>query len=503
MAPAQPNPYQRASERFALASKLQAAGMILNWDAQTMMPRGGAFARGEEMAALSEVGAELIGSDAAADELAEAEAMAPALEAPERADLSEMRRKLAHARAAPKSLFAAKARLSQNLQAAWAQARADDDFATFARGFGQLLPVVRDLAQAKAEALGLTPYGALMDEYDPGVGEVMVEAMFADLAAWLPPLIEDIRERQSRWAATIPLPAVPAGAQRALSFRLAEVVGHQVDHFRIDPAPHPFSVPYGPGDVRFTTRYDPNPRFAISATLHEAGHAMYEFNLPRELAFRPAGLARGMSVHESQSLSVERLIGRSREFLSFLSHLMAELFGPDPAWSHANLVKTWRRLDEGFIRVEADEVTYPLHIILRFRLERALLSGDLAVSDIPGAWSDSFQSLLGRVPPDDRAGSLQDIHWAAGLFGYFPNYAVGSVLGAQFFEAARRDDPGIISALAQGDLGPYFAWVRPKVHVRASLVDFATLVQEATGAPLSTAAFKAHLMARYMEEEAP
>ena len=501
----QPDAYQRADHRFALAGKLSAAGAMLGWDAQTQMPRGGAWARAEQMGALTEVTADLIGSHAAGDELAEAEGMAGALTPAERANLKEMRRLQAHAAAAPKELQAAKSRLSQNLQALWVEAKANNDWPSFAAPFAELLTVIREIAAAKAQALGLTPYGAMIDENDPGVGEAMIDPIFADLAASLPPLIAQVRERQARWPAPIPFGDATVERQAALSHRLAAAVGHDPRNFRIDQAPHPFSVPHSPGDVRFTTRYDVgNLHYAVMATLHEAGHAMYEFNLPRDLAFRPAGLARGASMHESQSLSLEMIAGRSREFLAFLSPLMGEAFGGDPArWSLANVQNAWRRLDDGYIRVEADEISYPLHVILRYRLEQALMAGDLQVPDIPGAWNELFEKLIGRTPPSLAEGCLQDIHWAAGLIGYFPNYALGSVLAAQLFERALADDPEILPALGRGDFTPYFAWVRPHVHERASLIDFSTLVSEATGRPLDTGAFKRHLTRRYLEEAAP
>jgi carboxypeptidase Taq len=479
--------------------------MMLNWDAQTHMPSGGAWARGEQMAALTEVSADLIGSSAAGDELAEAEAMAGALEPDERADLTEMRRHWVHAAAVPKELQAARSRLAQQLQAIWTRAKPENDYASFAGPFAELLAITREIAAAKAAVLGTTAYGAMIDEYDPGVGEAMIDPIFADLAAFLPPLIAEVRERQARWPTPIAFPAVSVERQAALSHRLAVAVGHDPDNFRIDSAPHPFSVPHSPGDVRFTTRYDvANPPFSIHATLHEAGHAMYEANLPVGFAFRPAGLARGMTVHESQSLSLEMLAGRSLEFLSFLSPLMAETFGGEPAaWALPNVINNWRRLDDDYIRVEADEIAYPLHVILRYRLEQALMSGDLAVADIPGAWDDLFTKLLGRTPPSLAKGCLQDIHWAAGLIGYFPNYAMGSMLAAQLFERAVADQPDILPAMGRGDFTAYFDWVRPRVHQRASLTSFATLVADATGAALSTDAFKRHVRRRYLEEAAP
>jgi carboxypeptidase Taq len=502
MAAPQPDPFARVVHRFATAGKLEAAGMMLNWDAQTHMPPAGAWARGEQMAALTEVTADLVGSHAAGDELAEAEAMAHALSPDERADLGEMRRAFTHASAAPKELQAAKKRASQALQAVWRTAKPASDWQAFAPGFAELLAITREIAHAKAEALGATPYGALIDEYDPGVSEAIIDPIFADLAAFLPGAIQEVRERQARWPGPIPFGEVQADLQARLSHHLATVVGHDPDAFRIDSAPHPFSVPHSPGDVRFTTRYDvDNIRYALLATLHEAGHAMYEFNLPREFAFRPGGLARGMTVHESQSLSLEMMAGRSREFLVWLSPQLAEHYGGDAArWSFANVLNTWRRLDDGFIRVEADELSYPLHVILRYRMERALIAGDLAVADVPGAWNELFEKLIGRTPPNHGLGCLQDIHWAAGLMGYFPNYAMGSMLAAQLFERATAEDADILPALGRGDFAPYFAWVKPRVHERASLVSFDTLVREATGAPLSAEAFKRHVRRRYLEE---
>ena len=500
----QPDPYARVVHRFALAGKIDAAQMMLNWDAQTNMPRNGAWARGEQMAALTEVSADLIGSTAAGDELAEAEAMAAALAPDERTDVKEMRRAWVHAAAVPKELQAAKSRLAQNLQAIWTRAKPENDYKSFAGPFTELLTIVREIAAAKSEALGTTPYSALIDEFDPGVSEATIDPIFAELAAFLPGFLGEVRERQARWPTPIPFNATPIDRQAALSHKLALAVGHDPNAFRIDQAPHPFSVPHSPGDVRFTTRYDEhNVQFSVMATLHEAGHAMYEANLPRAWAFRPVGMARGMTVHESQSLSLEMVAGRSREFLGVLAAMMGEAFGEAPCWSASNILNAWRRVDDGFIRVQADEIAYPLHVILRYRLEKAMLSGDLAVADIPGAWDELFTKLLGRTPPDLAHGCLQDIHWSAGLIGYFPNYAMGSMLATQLCEAATAADPDILPALGRGDFKPYFAWVRPHVHERASLVDFATLVADATGRPLSAEAFKRHIRRRYLEEAAP
>lgn len=499
----QADPYARAAAKFALAQKLASVEELLGWDAQTNMPRGGAWARGEQIAALAEVTADITATAEVGALLDDAQDYADRLEPAERANLTEMRRLYAHIAAVPKDLLIARARVVQALQAVWTDAKPNNDFAAFAAGFKKLLPLHRDIAAAKSTALGLAPYDAMMDERDPGLTSAIVDPIFDDLAGVLPGLLQETRARQSKWPDVVPFPGnLSVERQAALSKRLAGVTGHAPETSRIDVAPHPFAMGHSPGDVRFTTRYDAdNFRFGVMATLHEAGHAMYELNLPRAHAFSPAGTARGATAHESQSLMLEMMAGRSKEFLRFLAPVLHEHLGGDAApWERRNLLNFIRRVDDGFIRVEADEISYPLHIILRYRLERALLSGDLAVDDIPAAWNDTFQKLFGRVPPSHTLGCLQDIHWSAGLFGYFPNYALGEALAAQLFETANREDENILPALGRGDFRPYMAWVKPRIHDHASLKSFDDIVIAATGKKLSGDALKRHLTKRYLEE---
>lgn len=498
--------YGVLNDRFATAGKLGAARALLFWDSQTNMPPGAAWSRGEQLAAIDATCSELVAAPDAADLFETADQALDALSPAERANLVEMRRVWRHQAAVPKDLLMEKARQCSALQGVWLKAKASNDFAPFAEGFARLLPLHREIAAAKGEALGLAPYDALMDEVDPGLSTALADRVFDDLEVTLPALLAEVIERQSAWPKPIPFSGdFSVERQRALSYQLLAAVGHSLEHSRIDSAPHPFALAGSPGDVRITTRFDAdNVRFAVMATLHEAGHALYEAGLPRALAFSPAGDARGATAHESQSLMVEMQAARSCEFLTWLAPRMAEAFGGDPAaWRFENVLNAYRRVGEGYIRVEADEISYPLHIILRYRLERALLSGDLAVEDLPGAWSDLSQTLFGRRPPDHARGCLQDIHWAMGLFGYFPNYALGATFAAQLFETAVGEDPAIRDRLAEGDFGPYRAWVGPRVHHRGSQVAFADLVRDATGGPLSPEALKRHLRRRYLEEAAP
>ena len=281
--------------------------------------------------------------------------------------------------------------------------------------------------------------------------------------------------------------------------RLSGRLGLDFTHARLDRSAHPFSGGT-PTDVRITTRYDEADfTQAVLAVVHETGHALYERGLPADHARQPVGEAAGMATHESQSLIVEMQACRSDAFLSWLGPELHAAFGGDPApYRPENLGRLWRRVQRSFIRVDADEMTYPAHVILRFRLEQALIGGSLAVADLPGAWNDGLKALLGIVPPDDARGCLQDIHWYDGGFGYFPSYTLGAMAAAQLMAAARRVVPGVDAALAQGDLSPLLGWLRANVHGQGSLFEFNALLVQATGKPLDPADFQAHLTARYL-----
>jgi carboxypeptidase Taq len=276
-------------------------------------------------------------------------------------------------------------------------------------------------------------------------------------------------------------------------------VGFDFAHGRLDTSHHPFCGGV-PEDVRITTRWDERDfTRGLMGVLHETGHAMYERGLPAARRLQPAGAARGMTLHESQSLLVEMQASRSREFVSFLApRAAAAVGGSGTAWEIDNMHRIYTRVSRGLIRVDADEATYPCHVILRFRLEQALVSGDLLVADLPGAWNEGLHKLLGITPPDDARGCLQDIHWYDGAVGYFPSYTLGAMAAAQLMQAARRAIPGIDTALAQGDLAPLVQWLRKHVHGQGSLLGFNDLLREATGKPLDPADFQAHLTARYL-----
>jgi carboxypeptidase Taq len=277
-------------------------------------------------------------------------------------------------------------------------------------------------------------------------------------------------------------------------------LGLDFDHARLDQSAHPFSGGT-PTDVRITTRYlEDDFTSAILAVVHETGHALYERGLPLAYARLPVGEAAGMAMHESQSLIVEMQAFRSDSFLGWLGGQLHETFGgaPEP-YRPDNLGRLWRRVQRSTIRVDADEMTYPAHVILRFRLERAMIAGDLLVGDLPGAWSDGLHSLLGIRPPDDAQGCLQDIHWYDGAFGYFPSYTLGAMAAAQLMQAARAQVPGIDEAFGHGDLSKLLGWLRVHVHGVGSRLDFNAILEQATGRKLDPVAFQTHLRKRYLD----
>ena len=470
---------------------------MLGWDAAAMMPRGGGAARGDQLAVLAGLSHGMLIDPKAANDLADAEAT----EEWDLANLALMRRAYARATALPIDLVEAQARANSSCEKVWRDARAASDFARVQPYLQEVVNLVRQAAQALGPALGLSPYDALMDGFQPGITAADVEPVFARYEAWLSVALPRAEARQASTPAPIVLPGhFPAAIQEALCRTLSARAGLEYNHSRLDRSTHPFCGGTRT-DVRITTRYDEtDPAQAVMGVLHETGHALYERGLPERFARQPVGEAAGMGAHESQSLIVEMQACRSDAYLGWLGGEMQSVFGgASDAYSVQNLSRLWRRVGRGLIRVDADEMTYPAHVILRFRLERALVAGDLSVADLPAAWREGLLALLGVSPPDDARGCLQDIHWYDGAFGYFPSYTLGAMAAAQLMKAAHRAVLGLDSALGQGDLGPLLAWLRPNLHAQGSRLGFNDLLRAATGKPLDPADFEAHLSQRYLD----
>jgi carboxypeptidase Taq len=489
--------YDRLKARFARIGALNEAAGILHWDASAMMPSGGGHARGEQLAALAGVAHELLTAPPVAEDLAVAAAEGEW----DGANLALMRRVHARATALPVALVEASSRANSACEKIWREAKADADFAKVQKLLTEVVRLQRETAQALGAALGMDPYDALMDGYQPGVTAADVEPVFAAYEAWMAEALPRAEEIQAQRPAPLPLAGkFPPEAQRALCREMAERVGLEFSHARLDESLHPFCGG-NPSDVRITTFYDAeNPAKALLGVLHETGHAMYERHLPAGFARQPVGEAAGMAAHESQSLIVEMQACRSDAFLGFLAARLRQTFGLSTRIaSPDNLARLWRRVGRGFIRVDADEITYPAHVILRFRLERALIGGTLEVADLPGAWNEGLRALLGIVPPNDAQGCLQDIHWHDGAFGYFPSYTLGAMAAAQLMAALRRDIPALDAQLAKGDLSAMMRWLGLHVHGQGARLGFQDLLRHATGKPLDPADFTAHLTARYLD----
>ena len=492
--------YQQLEERFRRHAALGEAARVLGWDMSTLMPTGGAGARSEQLAALAVTQHDLLTASEVGGLLGEAEAGAEALDPWRAANLRAMRRRWRHATALPADLVEAQTKAGSACEMLWREARPKADFEAVRPALEEVLRLTREAAAAKAEALEVAPYEALLDQWEPGGSVARIDAVFDDLADFLPGFLEQVLDRQAAAPAPLPLGGpFPAAQQEALGRRMMQTVGFDFDHGRLDVSLHPFCGGV-PDDVRITTRWDEADFLTgLMAVLHETGHALYERGLPRDWRLQPVGEAGGMALHESQSLLIEMQAARGAEFVAFLAPLAREAFGGEgPAWETENLLRHYRRVARGHIRVDADEVTYPLHVILRFRLEQALISGDLPLVELPGAWNDGMEALLGIRPPDDRLGCLQDIHWYDGAWGYFPTYTLGALAAAQFFAAARAARPEIPEALGRGDFAPLMGWLREKVHAAGSRLSADGLLEEATGQSLDAAVFKAHLQKRYL-----
>ena len=496
-------PHKQLEQEFRRVHAFRGAISLLRWDAAVMMPRGSAEIRGEQLAALETELHALLTQPKITRLIDRAQANTQALDDWQIANLREMRRLRDTAIATPVSLISRLAVATSRAEASWLRARAENNFAVFAPDLEEVLALVRDKAALLGQALSLSPYDALISEFNPGVTGTDIDAAFKQLSRWLPGLVRDvIAEQETRPVLPISGKFAP-GKQRALAIDVMKAFGFPFDIGRLDESEHPFCEGV-PGDIRVTTRFVPGDAFyGLLAAVHETGHALYEVGLPQQWRAQPVGRDRGMALHESQSLFFEMLIGRSRAFMQWLNpHLVKHLGVSGPEWTPENLYAHLTRVRRSLIRVEADEVTYPMHILLRYELEKRLVSGQLAVKDLPEAWNASMEQRLGIRPRNDVEGCLQDIHWAWGAFGYFPSYALGAMIASQLAEGLREEVPDFEEQVARGEFAGVTAWLRSKVHAQGSRYTVQELMQEATGKPLSAAAYLRHLESRYLERAA-
>ncbi|SIS71743.1 carboxypeptidase Taq [Roseivivax lentus] len=460
--------FQRETEALS-----QVAGR-LSWDQETVMPRGAAAQRSDEMAAIEgvlharrtdpRVGEWLAAIDGAA------------LDPAGQANLRHIRRSYDRTMKVPAKLAAALARLTSVAQGVWAEARANDDFAAFAPTLREVLALKREEGAALAD--GGNVYDALLDDYEPGATAESLEAMFGALRPRLVALRDKVRGR--------PAPAALSGqfdeaAQMKLARHIARTFGYDMSRGRVDKAVHPFSSGSG-NDVRITTRTAAEDPFnCLYSTIHEVGHASYEQNIDAAHLLTPVGAGVSMGVHESQSRIYENQLGRSRAFCGYLFGQMRETFGDIGIADAEAFYGAVNRVHGGFIRTEADEVQYNLHVLLRFDLERALIARDLEVDDLEAAWNDRFEADFGYKVDRASNGVLQDVHWSVGLFGYFPTYTLGNVYAGCLHAALRAARPELDAELSSGDLAGATEWLRAHVQVHGGLYEPRALIERATG----------------------
>ena len=462
-----------------------------------MMPTKGNDARAAAEAELQALMHRVRTDPQLADQLHTAES--EVLSDNERANLREMRRDWRDANALPESLVEAKSLAGAKCEHAWRSQRAANDWKGFLENFREVVRLSREEAQLLADDSGLSRYDALMDRYEPGVRAADIDRIFGDVKQWLPQLIARVQAKQQSEPLVASVGPFPVATQRTMNLAVMKKLGFDFDAGRLDESAHPFSGGV-PEDVRLTTRYREDDFVqSLMGTIHETGHARFEQNLPREWLGQAIGHARSYGIHESQSLSFEMQLARSREFAGLLAPMLSEHFGSQPAFEAGNLHHALTRVKPGFIRVNADEVTYPAHIILRYEIERALIEGDIEPDDIPALWDEKMQTLLGLDTRGNyKDGCLQDVHWSDGSFGYFPSYTLGAMYAAQWFAAMRRATPDLDARIAVGDFAPVFGWLKANVWSQASRWETPELVCRASGEALNPAHFRAHLDTRYL-----
>ena len=477
-----PAAYDDLLERYGRATYLGDANAVLSWDQEVMMPEGGTPARSKQRGAVSAVAHDVLVDDETAELLEELERAD--LPAPKAAAVREIRREHERNARVPTDLVEEISTATSEAHPVWQEAKETDDFDAFAPTLERLLDLKRRYAGHVAP--DADPYATLFADYEPCLDLSTAEDVLEELREGLVPLIEAIGESGAEPYALDG--TFPESDQLAVTREALETLGYDFERGRLDTAPHPFSTGTQ-FDARVTTRFDESePLDSLASTIHEFGHANYTLGLPREAYGSPLGEHRGLSVHESQSRLFENHVGRSEPFWALFVDRFNDHHGTDlterQAYEAANRV-----YDDNLIRVEADELTYHLHIVLRFEIERDLVAGDLDVAEVPAVWNDRMEEYLGVRPDTDSEGCLQDIHWSHGSFGYFPTYSLGSVLAAQLYAAAEAELDDLEGQIATGEFDALREWLAENVHEHGRRYTTDELIEQATGEPLTAEYF--------------
>jgi len=495
--------YQQLCEKFKRIDRLDHANTFLTWDQMVMMPKNGVEARSRSLAEIADIRHELLTSDELETLFTEASEEVQAQG--DRANLREMRKQWQESICLPAELVTKKILAGAKCEHAWRTQRGNSDWKGFLGNFKEVLQLARQEASLRQQANGdrfKVPYDALLDLYCSGDTSDMISSVFAGLKKRLPELIEQIVEKQSAVTVAPITGQFSVENQTTLNRRLMCDLGFDFDGGRLDVSLHPFSTGMK-GDLRITTRFLESEFVnALQATAHETGHSSYEGGLPDEWAGLPAGAHRNMCIHESQSLLFEKQIFLSRAFTEYFCKSIKEIFPELASLSAEQLWRSSTRVKPSYIRTEADEVSYPMHVMLRYEIESALINGDAQAEDIPEMWESRMQEFLGlSIGDDHNNGCMQDIHWTDGAFGYFPSYTLGAVNGAQLFAKIKQLYPDWQQRFASGDVLFVRDWLKKNIWQQGSMLESQELMQQATGEGSNAAHLLAHLEARYLREE--
>jgi len=495
------NPLGRLKNKLAEISDLRGAAAVLSWDQQTYMPAGGTVSRSEQLATLERLSHEMFICAEMGEllEAAGAEVSSLAYASDEASLVRVSRRDYEKARKVPASLIAELARTTSMGIDVWVKAKAQSNFAVFQPVLQRICQLQRDLANCLGYEEHI--YDALLDQYEPEMKTAQLKDLFSRLKEKLVPLVQAISHNLHKVDDAVLRRTYEARKQWEFGVEVLKRFGFDLNRGRQDKSVHPFTTSFSLNDVRITTRID--ERFfptALFGTLHECGHGLYEQGVSPTLERTPLCGGASLGIHESQSRLWENLVGRSRSFWKFFFPRLQSAF-PDAlsGISRESFYHAINRVEPSLIRVEADEVTYNLHVLLRFELEVEMLGDQLKVADLPEAWNSKMKSYLGVIPPDDAQGVLQDVHWSHGLIGYFPTYTLGNLASVQLFDAAKRERPGISEELDRGEFSELLAWLRERVHQFGRKLLPTELVQRATGQLLQVTPYVDYLKNKYAE----
>ncbi len=494
--------YNRLTERCREIALLNSSAAVLGWDERTYMPTGGAQLRADQLGLLSRMIHEQFVAPEIGEWLSELEQSKLVKDngSVEAANVRETRHRYDKETKLPKELVEELTKVTSLAQGEWVKARKNNDFKAFLPWLEKVVKLTRE--KAKCYGYKGEPYNALLDDYEPGATVDMIDDVFKNLRDELVTLLKKVQNAKKKPDVTIVERPYNVELQRIFGESVAAAIGFGFDHGRLDITTHPFCTGIGPGDTRITTRYNPNRlNDSLFGIMHEAGHGLYEMGLEKAKYFgMPTGEAVSLGVHESQSRMWENQVGRSKEFWAYFFPQAQRIFKEalngvklDDFYGAINYVKP------SYIRVEADEATYNLHILLRFELERALMTGDLKPADVPGEWSSRFKKYFGLTVDKDTNGCLQDVHWAAGLIGYFPTYTLGNLYSAQFFIKILKDIPDLKKQFALGNFQPLVTWLRENIHHHGARYRANILCEKVTGKPLSYKPLVEYMNAKFGE----